>query len=82
MDLAKVHCLKELTSPYTVSYLHFLNLNNILTLPKLLPLLKLCLILTGVMFALFFACQIYVHARWFTKSEQMQAIYKTSKARF
>ena len=44
LDLAKVHCLKELTSPYIVSYLHFLNLNNILTLPKISLLLKLRLI--------------------------------------
>ena len=42
--LAKVHRLKELTSPYIVSYFHFLNLNNILALPKLLPSLKLRLI--------------------------------------
>ena len=34
LDLAKVHRLKGLTSPYIISYLHFLNLNNILTLPK------------------------------------------------
>ena len=27
LDLAKVHRLKELTSPYIISYLHFLNLN-------------------------------------------------------
>ena len=33
LDLAKVHRLKGLTSPYIISYLHFLNLNNILTLP-------------------------------------------------
>ena len=44
LDLVKVHRLKELTSPYIVSYLHFLNLNNILTLPKLSPSLKLRLI--------------------------------------
>ena len=44
LDLAKVHRLKDLTSPYIVSYLHFLNLNNIPTLPKLLPSLKLGLI--------------------------------------
>ena len=36
LDLAKVHCLKGLTSPYIISYLHFLNLNNILTLPQTL----------------------------------------------
>ena len=44
--LAKVHHLKELTFPYIyiVSYLKFLNLNNILTLPILSLPLKLCLI--------------------------------------
>ena len=41
LGLAKVYRLKELTYPYIVSYLHFLNLNNILTLPKLLQSLKL-----------------------------------------
>ena len=44
LDLAKVHRLKMLTSPYIVSYPHFLNLINILTLPKLLLWLKLGLI--------------------------------------
>ena len=44
LDMTKVHHLKGLTSPYIVSYLHFLNLNNSLTLPKLLSLLKLVLI--------------------------------------
>ena len=34
LDLAKVHRLKGLTSPYIVSYLCFLNINNILTLPQ------------------------------------------------
>ena len=34
LDLAKVHSLKGLASPYIISYLHFLNLNNILTLPQ------------------------------------------------
>ena len=29
LDLAKVHRLKGLTSLYIISYLHFLNLNNI-----------------------------------------------------
>ena len=33
LDLAKVRHLKELTYPYINSYLHFLNLNIILTLP-------------------------------------------------
>ena len=44
LDLAKVHRLKGLTFPYIVSYLHFLNLNNILNLPKLSSSLKLGLI--------------------------------------
>ena len=35
LDLAKVHRLKGLTSPYIISYLQFLNLNNILTLPQI-----------------------------------------------
>ena len=48
LDLAKVHHLKELTSSYIVSYLHFLNLNNILTLLKLSSLLKLGLIWHGL----------------------------------
>ena len=34
LDLGKVHRLKGLTSLYIISYLHFLNLNNILGLPK------------------------------------------------
>ena len=44
LDLAKIYRLKELNSPYIVSYLHFLNVNNRLTLPKLSPPLKLHLI--------------------------------------
>ena len=36
LDQANVHHLKGLTSLYIISYLHFLNLNNILTLPKTL----------------------------------------------
>ena len=40
-DLVNVHCLKGLTSPSIVSYVNFVNLNNILTLPKLLLSLKL-----------------------------------------
>ena len=35
LDLAKVPHLKEFISPYIVSYLHFVNLNNILTPPSL-----------------------------------------------
>ena len=61
LDLAKVHRLKELTSPYIISYLHFLNLNNILTLPKTFVVAEAGLDLTRLMFALFFACQIYTH---------------------
>ena len=44
LDLAKVRRLKGLTSLYIISYLHFLNLNNILTLPKLWSSLKLGLV--------------------------------------
>ena len=36
LDLAKVHRLKGLISPYIISYLHFLNQNNILALPQTL----------------------------------------------
>ena len=55
LDLAKVQYLKELTSPYwplvielTFPYIHFLNLNNILTLPKLSPSLNLGFIWYGL----------------------------------
>ena len=34
LDLPKVHSLRGSTSPYIIFYRHFLNLNNILTLPK------------------------------------------------
>ena len=44
LDLTKVHRLKGLTPPYIVSYLHFLNLNNILTLHKFLSSYSLGLI--------------------------------------
>ena len=40
----KSYCLKELNCSCIVSYLHFLNLNDILILPKLSPPLKLSLI--------------------------------------
>ena len=40
----KSYCLKELNCSYIVSYLHFLNLNDILIVPKLSPPLKLSLI--------------------------------------
>ena len=56
-NLAKVHCLKWLTSLY-IAYLNFLNLNNIMTLPKLLLSLKLGYDATYVCLVLFFACQI------------------------
>ena len=62
LDLAKVHRLKGLTSPYIISYLHFLNLNNILTLPQVLVVAEPGFGLARLMFALFFACQIYTHA--------------------
>ena len=63
LDLVKVHRLKELTSPHIVSYLHFLNLNNILTLPKLSLSLKLRLMSHELCLPCFFACQIYAQAR-------------------
>ena len=63
LDLTKAHCLKGLTSPYIISYLHFLNLNNILTLPQTFVFTGAGFDLTRPMFALFFACQIYTHAR-------------------
>ena len=44
LDMAKVDCLKGLTSSYIVSYIHFLSINNILILPKLSSLLKLGLV--------------------------------------
>ena len=63
LDLAKVHRLKGLTSPYIISYLHFLNLNNILTLPQTFVIAEAGFGLTRIMFALLFACQIYTHMR-------------------
>ena len=63
LDLAKLRHLKGLSSLYIISYLHFLNLNNILTLPKTLVVAEAGFGLTKIMFALFFACQIYTHAR-------------------
>ena len=44
LDMAKVDCLKGLTSSYIVFYIHFLSINNILILSKLSPSLKLGLI--------------------------------------
>ena len=61
LDLVKVHCLKGLTSPYIISYLHFLNLNNILTLPQTLVVTEAGFGLTRIMFALFF-CLPDLHA--------------------
>ena len=63
LDLAKFHRLKGLTSPYIISYLHLLNLNNILTLPRTLVFAEAGFGLTQMMFALFFDCQICMHAR-------------------
>ena len=60
LDLAKVHCLKGLTSPYIISYLHFLNLNNILTLPQTLVFAEAGFGLTQMMFAFF--CLPDLHA--------------------
>ena len=53
-DLAKVHGLKGLTSLYIISYHHFLNLNNILTLSKTLVVTEAGFGLTRIMFALIF----------------------------
>ena len=69
LDIAKVHCLKGLTSPYIVSYLHFLNLNNSLTLPKLLSLLKL-----GLIWCL--PCFLPARFTWMNASLRNQNKYK------
>ena len=53
LDLAKVHRLKGLTSPYIVFYLDFLNLNNVMTLPKPLSSLRLGLIWRDLCLPLF-----------------------------
>ena len=53
LDLAKVRRLKGLTSPYIVFYLDFLNLNNIMTLPKPLSSLRLGLIWRDLCLPLF-----------------------------
>ena len=76
LDLAKVHRLKGLTSPYIVFYFRFLNLNNILTLPQTFVVAEAGFDQTRPMFALFLACQIYRYVRQFTKSKQMQAVYR------
>ena len=44
------------------SYLYFLNLNNILTLPQTFVNAEAGFVLTRLMFTLLFACQIYMHA--------------------
>ena len=62
LDLTKLHHLKGLTSPYIISYLYFLNLNNILTLPQTFLIAEAWFGLTQIMFALFFTCQPYLHA--------------------
>ena len=51
LDLAKVHRLKGLTSSYIISYLHFLNLNNNLTLPHTFVVTEAGFGLTLLMFA-------------------------------
>ena len=61
LDLASVHRLKGLTFTYIISYFHFLNLNNILTLPQTLVVAEAGFGLTRIMFTLFFASQIYTH---------------------
>ena len=63
LDLEKFHHFKGLTSPYIISCLHFLNLNNIRTLPQTFVITEAGFGLTLIMLALFFACQIYTHAR-------------------
>ena len=61
LDLAKVHHWQGLTSLYIIAYLHFLNINNILTLPKNLVTIESGFGLTQIMFALFF-CLPDLHA--------------------
>ena len=63
LNLGKVYRFKGLASPYIISYLYFLNLNNILTLPQTFVNTEAGFVLTRLMFVLFFACQIYTHAR-------------------
>ena len=57
----KVQRFKGLTSPYIISYLHFLNLNNIQTLHQTFVITEAGFGLIRIMLALFFACQIYMH---------------------
>ena len=59
VDLTKVNPWNRLTSLYIISYLHFLKLNNILTLPQtFLFITEAGFGLIQTMFTLFFACQI------------------------
>ena len=59
LDLTKVNRWNRLTSLYIISYLHFLKLNNILTLPQtFLFITEAGFGLIQTMFTLFFACQI------------------------
>ena len=59
LDLTKVNRWNRLTSLYIISYLHFLKLNNILTLPQtFLFVTEAGFGLTQITFTLFFACQI------------------------
>ena len=50
LNLAKVHRFKGLTSPCIISYLHFLNLNSILTLPQTFVIAETWFGLTGLGF--------------------------------
>ena len=59
LDLGNIHHLKGLISPDVVSYLYFLNLYNIMTLPaQTFVVIEAGFDLTRLMFALFFARQI------------------------
>ena len=59
LDLGNIHDLKGLISPDVVSYLYFLNLNNIITLPtQTFVVVEAGFDLTRLMFALLFARQI------------------------
>ena len=61
LDLAKVHCLKVLTtSSYIICYLHFLNLNNILTLPRTFAIAEAGFGLTRIVRLVF--CLLDLHA--------------------
>ena len=63
LDLAKVHRLKGLTSPYIVSYLHFLNLDNILILTQTLVFAEAGFGLTWMMLPCFLPARFtHMHA--------------------